>query len=267
MGVTMGVMDDVRTHNRMAWDREVDKGNPWTIPVTSDVIARARNGDWSLLLTPEKPVPREWYPTLRGADVLCLASGGGQQAPVLAAVGAKVTLLDNSPKQLDRDRVVAEREGLSIRLVEGDMRDFPELDEASFDLIFHPVSNCFVDSVLPVWKECARVLRPGGVLLAGFSNPVRYLFDDELLDQGTLRIRHTIPYADSKNIDDAYTQSLLAQGDVMEFGHTLEDQLDGQLRAGLVLSGLFEDRCPAHVGDPISAYINSFISTRAYKPL
>ncbi len=259
-------MDDVRAHNRLAWDRQVDLQNPWTRPVTSETIARAKQGDWSLLLTPTKPVPEAWYPPLSGAEVLCLASGGGQQAPVLAAAGANVTVLDNSPKQLDQDRLVATREGLDIRLVEGDMRDFPELCDASFDLIFHPVSNCFVDAVLSVWRECARVLRPGGILLAGFSNPVRYLFDDRLVDQGTLHVVHKIPYSDLDNIHDDYVQGQLAQGDVMEFGHTLEDQIGGQLRAGLVIDGFFEDRFASPVGDPITDYMDTFIATRAHKP-
>jgi hypothetical protein len=69
-------------HNRAAWDREVDSGNEWTRPVGSDVIARARAGDWSVVLIGHQPVPRGWFPAeLAGAAVLCLASGGGQQGP------------------------------------------------------------------------------------------------------------------------------------------------------------------------------------------
>ncbi len=69
----------------------------------SETIARARNGDFSILLTEQKPVPREWFPPLPGLEALCLACGGGQQGPVLAAAGANVTVLDNSPRQLDQD--------------------------------------------------------------------------------------------------------------------------------------------------------------------
>ncbi len=104
---------DPVAHNRAAWDREVETGNEWTVPVGPDVIARARTGDWSVVLIGHEPTPRDWFPpTVVEADILCLASGGGQQAPVLAAAGARVTVLDNSPRQLERDTAVAERDGL-----------------------------------------------------------------------------------------------------------------------------------------------------------
>ena len=88
---------DLRAYNRAAWDRAVKAKNPWTVPVSAEDIALAQQGEWSIVLTPTKPVPRMWFPSLNGLDVLCLASGGGQQGPILAAAGAKVTVLDNSP--------------------------------------------------------------------------------------------------------------------------------------------------------------------------
>ena len=104
---------DAVAYNRAAWDREVDSGSEWTRPVGPEVIARARAGDWSVVLIGYEPVPRDWFPAdLAGVDVLCLASGGGQQGPVLAAAGAAVTVFDNSPQQLARDEEVAAREGL-----------------------------------------------------------------------------------------------------------------------------------------------------------
>jgi SAM-dependent methyltransferase len=117
-------------------------------------------GDWELILTPNVPVPRTWFGEVRGRDVLCLASGGGQQAPVLAAAGAKVTSYDLSDEQLAKDQLVAEREGLPLTTVRGDMARLTALSDASFDLIFHPVSNVFAEDVRPVWAECFRVLRP-----------------------------------------------------------------------------------------------------------
>ena len=63
-----------------------------------------------------------WRHSLR-EDVLCLASAGGQQAPIFAAAGAMVTSFDNSPVQLAKDELVADRDGLDIHLVQGDMAD------------------------------------------------------------------------------------------------------------------------------------------------
>jgi 2-polyprenyl-3-methyl-5-hydroxy-6-metoxy-1,4-benzoquinol methylase len=91
-----------------------------------------------------EPVPRDWFPAgLAGIAVLCLASGGGQQGPVLAAAGADVTVFDNSPRQLARDEEVAARDGLAIRTVLGDMRDLSAFTDGRFDLVLNPVSNVF----------------------------------------------------------------------------------------------------------------------------
>ena len=87
---------DILSYNRAAWDKFVAQGNRWTVPVSSEEIALARRGQWSIVLTPVKPVPRDWFPDLDDLDVLALGSGGGQQGPILAARGAHVTVFDNS---------------------------------------------------------------------------------------------------------------------------------------------------------------------------
>jgi SAM-dependent methyltransferase len=255
---------DVRGYNRDAWDKEVERGNQWTVPVGPDVIEAARQGRWEIVLTDTKPVPKEWFPDLGGTDVLCLASGGGQQAPVLAAVGANVTVLDNSPKQLAQDRLVGERESLDLRTIEGDMADLSTFAHESFDLVFHPVSNLFVPDVRPVWAEAFRVLRRGGSLLAGFLNPAVYVFDLELADRsGELRVRYALPYADATSLDEEERRRKIDRGEPLEFSHTLEDQIGGQIDAGFLIAGLYEDR---HRDDPIAAHMPTFIATRAIKP-
>ncbi|MFP6684795.1 MAG: class I SAM-dependent methyltransferase [Polyangiaceae bacterium] len=255
--------EELLKYNRRAWDHQVDLGDRWTVPVDTDVIAAARQGEWSVLLTPVQPVTRDWFPSsMDGVRVLGLASAGGQQCPVLAAAGAEVTSYDQSPKQLGQDAHVAEREGLSIRCIEGDMRDLSALDDDSFDLVFHPVSNCFVPDIRRVWLEAARVLAPGGVLLAGFINPLYFLFDDAALDRDEFVIRYRVPYDDREQLDSASLDSMTARDEPLCFGHTLEDQLAGQLEAGLVITDLYEDRWG---GKPVDARIATFMATRALK--
>ena len=254
---------DILAYNRAAWDREVEHGNEWTVPVGPEVIAAARQGVWEIVLTPTKPVPKTWFPALKGCDVLCLASGGGQQGPILAAAGATVTVLDNSPRQLEADRIVAEREALAIATVQGDMADLSMFPDASFDLIVHPVSNCFAPDVRPVWAEAFRVLRHGGALLAGFNNPVVYIFDQELLERGIFQVKYALPYSDLASMTEEERQRYIQSGEPLEFSHTLEDQIGGQLDAGFLLAGLYEDYSPGYV---IADYMPSFIATRAVKP-
>jgi len=253
---------DVTVWNRAAWDREVARGNPWTVPVTSEQVAAARRGEWSVVLTPTKPVPRDWFGALAGARVLALASGGGQQAPILAAAGARVTVLDNSPSQLDRDREVAARDGLELRTELGLMTDLSRFADASFDLVFHPVSNLFIPDVRPVWGEAFRVLRPGGRLLAGFANPVLFVFDVEPDARGEMVARHPIPYADTALAGEAL-EKRLASGEPLEYGHTLADQIGGQTDAGFAITGCFEDGFPEGAVD---RFLPTFIATFAIRP-
>jgi SAM-dependent methyltransferase len=258
---------NIREYNRSAWDQEVKRGNKWTLPVSPEVIANARKGNWHIVLTPAKPVPGEWFPRIESSDILCLASGGGQQGPILAAVGAKVTVLDNSPMQLQQDDLVAERESLTIRTIEGDMADLSMFSDESFDLIVHPVSNNFVPDVRVVWTEAFRVLQKGGVLLSGFINPAIYLFDYELADStGVLKVKYSLPYSDETGLEEKERATRIEDGSPLEFSHTLDDLIGGQLDAGFVITGFYEDRQKAEENEPLAAYMPTCIATRAVKP-
>lgn len=258
---------DIRAYNRAAWDKNVERQNKWTVPISTETVRRARQGEFDLLLTPTKPVPMNWFPALEGAHSLCLASGGGQQGPLLAAAGAVVTVFDNSPKQLEQDRLVANRDGLVIDTVEGDMADLSMFADQSFDLIVHPASNVFVPEVRPVWREAFRVLRQGGVLMAGFVNPVCYIFDDDLVEQGQLEVTHSLPYSDLTSLTDDKRQKLIDNDDPLVFGHLLEDQIGGQVDAGFAIVGFYEDRYPACENDPLSKYMPNMVATRAVKSM
>jgi SAM-dependent methyltransferase len=253
---------DPVAHNRAAWDREVDNDNEWTRPVGPEVIARARAGDWSVVLIGYEPVPRDWFPAdLAGVDVLGLASGGGQQGPILAAAGATVTVFDNSPRQLARDEEVAAREGLEIRTVLGDMRDLSAFPDGSFGVVFNPVSNVFCPELAPVWREAFRVLRPGGLLLTGFMNPDIFVFDAAAMERGELVVRHPLPFS-SQDLPEAEWARFYGDGPV-EFSHTLTEQIGAQLAAGFRLTHLTE---APHHADATARYMPGYFATRAIKP-
>ena len=258
--------EDVVAYNRKMWDHQVEQGDRWTVPFGPEVIEAARRGEISILLTPSRPVPVDWFPELAGCELLCLAGGGGQQAPVLAAAGARVTVFDNSPCQLAQDRKVAQREGLQIHTVQGDMADLSCFEAGRFDFIFHPCSNGFVQSLEPVWHEAYRVLRPSGDLVSGFCNPLLYIFDDELRERGELLVRHRIPYSDLTSLSDEEFARYAERGDPASFGHSLDDQIGGQIAAGFAITGLYEDDWGAGSDEVISRYIKTFIATKATKP-
>ncbi|WP_238332484.1 class I SAM-dependent methyltransferase [Kribbella jejuensis] len=268
MSRELNVQDDVvdpAAHNRAAWDKSVEEGNEWSTPVSSEEVERARKGDWSIVLIGRQPLDRSWLPAdLTGKDVLCLASGGGQQGPILAAAGARVTVFDNSPGQLGQDELVAARDGLELHTVLGDMRDLSAFGDATFDVVFHPVSNLFVPDLAPVWRECFRVLRPGGTLLAGFLNPDAYLFDHEALDErGELIVVHKLPYSDVTQYSPEERAAKFGADAPLEYSHTLTAQIGGQLDAGFVITAFTE---APHQSNASAAYMSHYFATQAHKP-
>jgi SAM-dependent methyltransferase len=253
---------DTYSRNTLYWDNQARSSERWSTPVDSSTITRARAGDWSIVLTPEQAVPRRWFPDdLSGVSILALAGSGGQQAPILAAAGAEVSVLDASSGQLDQDRAVADREGLSLRLEQGDMADLSRFPDASFDLVINPCSVCFIEDVEAVWRETARVLRPGGRFMTGFINPLFFMFDHDSQDADRLRAVFALPYDGSS---DTHRTRTAAHG-ADEFSHTLSTLIGGQLRAGLHLVDLYEDRWPG-AGLPIDALTPLYIATLAQKP-
>lgn len=221
--------------NSAAIDQWVRDGWEWGQEISHETYLRAKQGDWSVLLTPTKPVPKEWFCPMQGAKILGLASGGGQQIPIFTALGAQCTVLDYSQEQLRKEELVARREGYDVELVRADMsKPLPFADE-SFDLIFHPVSNCYVKELQPIWNECYRVLKKGGILLAGWDNGINYLFEDD--DEE--RVCCALPFDPLSN-PVQYEASVKNDWGI-QFSHTIEEELDGQLRAGFTLTGIYGD--------------------------
>jgi SAM-dependent methyltransferase len=242
--------------NSTVIDRWVESGWEWGTPIDHETFINARQDDWSVVLTPTKPVPKPWFCEFKNARILGLASGGGQQIPIFAALGAHCTVLDYSEKQLLNEKIVAEREHYDVDIVQADMTKPLPFENECFDLIFHPVSNCYIHDVLPVWKECYRVLKKNGILLAGFDNGINYLFDD---DEVTIKYKLPFnPLDDMKLYEDS-----IKNGWGIQFSHSIEEQIGGQLQAGFVLTDIYQDI--NGTGNLHDHNVPTFYATRAVK--
>lgn len=244
--------------NAEAIDRWVEEGWEWGKPTSHEAFLAAKEGVWDMLLTPTKPVPKNWFGEIKGKKILGLASGGGQQMPIFAALGGICTVLDYSKQQLESEKMVAEREQYEIEIIRADMTKPLPFPDESFDLIFHPVSNCYVQEVKPIFKECNRILKKGGILLSGLDNGINFIVDEETES----KIVHSLPFDPLKNPDQM--EELQKEDSGVQFSHTMEEQLGGQLEAGLILTHLYEDTNGR--GFLHEHNIPSFIATRAVKP-
>ncbi|WP_297490030.1 class I SAM-dependent methyltransferase [Thermococcus sp.] len=103
--------------------------------------------------------------------VLDLACGAGGFSFLLDEMGFQVIGLDSSETMLRRARKFAEEKRSKVEFVKGDARELPFEDD-SFDYVL------FIDSLVhfepsglnSVFREAARVLKPGGRFIIQFTD-------------------------------------------------------------------------------------------------
>ena len=255
-------MENYTEINAKTIDRWIEDGWEWGMPISAEDCGRARRGQWDVVLTPIKPVPKDWFGELAGKKILGLASGGGQQMPIFALLGAECTVADISDKQLESERLVSLREGYAINIIKADMTKRLPFEDESFDIIFHPVSNVYVEDVHHVWRECYRVLRTGGALLAGLDNGTNFLINN--FESEPLTIENKLPFNPMKNPEQMAI--LKAEDSGVQFSHNFDEQIGGQLKAGFVITDAYEDynNDPADLTQKYG--IPAFWATKAVKP-
>ncbi len=231
-------MDDLARHNRARWNALARAGVSFSRPMLDlDADAARRLVD-----------PCGILGDVRGKEVLCLASGGGQQSAAFALLGARTTVLDLSDEQLDRDRAAAAYYGLDVDAVQGDMRDLSRFAEGRFDIVWHAYSINFVPEALPVLQEVARVLAPGGYYRVEFANPFVFEVDDRSWTGEGYLIRR--PYVDGAEMLDTTWDVWAEDGSTTriegprEFRHAMSTMVNGMVAQGFVILGLWEAQSP-----------------------
>lgn len=209
----------------------VENDVDWATCATAEQMQAAREGKLKLKFF-ANDVPTEWISDIKGKKVLCLAGAGGLQAPLLACAGAEVTVLDISEKMLDKDREIARIENLHMIVEKGNMCDLSRFADSSFDYILNPPSLMYVPDVKAVFKECYRVLKNGGTFIMMAPNPINYVCDfvnDE--KGGYYKAVNKMPYC-SSDFDSS--------SGWIEYGHTMEAYIGGQIECGFLINGYVE---------------------------
>lgn len=242
--------------NKETIDKWVEQGWEWAKSISHEEYVNAKNGIWDVLLTPTIPVPHDWIGDLKGKKVLGLASGGGQQIPIFAALGAECSVIDYSSKQIESELRIAKSEGYKVDAIEGDMTKVLPYDDETFDIVFHPVSNCYVEDVQHVFNEAYRILKKGGLFLAGLNNEINYMVDDDEKE-----IVWKMPFNPLN--DEKARQHLIEEDCGMQFSHNMTEQIGGQLKAGFTLLDLYEDT--NGYGRLHEMNIKTYIATKSVK--
>ncbi len=269
--------DEIIEKNTVNWDREVDEGGRHTLPWDLDVaeLQAYLNGETDLLKQPYSHCyPREVYTDVAGKDVLCLASGGGQQSAVFGLLGANVTVIDICEGQLKGDRAAAERYGYEVKTVCGDMRDLSLFANESFDLIDQAISLPFVPDVRDVYREAHRVLKPGGLYHSAHMNPSTYYvsFDGPNNGWDGTGYRIAEPYRGGPILQkEDGTETMSAGKPTGEFVHLLSDIFNGLAELGFRIESVWEDPAGDLSAEPGSdehmrAFIQKYFAITARKP-
>ena len=221
----------VGNQNRAAWNQLARHGQRFTRAATDeefrDPLAVLDASGWL-------------SPGIQGRRTLCLAAGGGRQAPLYAAAGADVTVVDISPAQLELDRVVAQERNLVIRTVETSMHDLSMFQTGEFEIIIHPVSTCYLPELSTVYQQIARVTRAGGVYISQHKQPVSLQSATEAQPSGYLIEQ---PYYERNKTPLPPVQgSLHREEGTLEFVHRWEELLGSMCRASFVIEDLVEPR-------------------------
>ncbi|MDA0659351.1 MAG: class I SAM-dependent methyltransferase [Planctomycetota bacterium] len=203
---------------------------------------------------------------IRGWRVLCLAAGGGRQAPLYAAAGGEVTVVDLSPEMLRLDREVANAYGLNVKTIEASMDHLPMLSSGSFDLCIHPVSTCYLANVILVFQEVARVVRAGGLYISQHKTPTSLQASTQPV-QGLYQME--TPYYWRGPLP-AVSGSLHREEGAIEFLHRWEVLVGGMCRSGFVIEDLVEPvhgEATADVGtfSHRSQYVAPYVRIKARK--
>lgn len=235
-------MDESTKYNLKRWKALVDANALFTRPALNLDPASAR----------EKLDPEGRLGSVAGKDVLCLASGGGQQSAAFALLGARVTVFDLSDEQLRRDQEAAAHYGVEIQTRQGDMRDLSCFEEKIFDIVYHSYSLGFVPDARAVFQQVARVTRTGGVYHFDCANPFFIgLGEKDWNGEGYTLKR---PYINGAEVtyedpDWVYDRSKLDAWipPPREYRHTLSTVLSGLIEYGFVVlhisdySGFYPD--------------------------
>jgi len=242
-------MDDIAKYNVNRWRALASAGAIFTRP-----DFKLDRDSASHRLDPEGKLG-----DLAGKEVLCLAGGGGQQSVAFALLGAKVTVVDLSEEQLQRDTEAATHYNLKLNLVRSDMRDLSALNQNAFDIVHHSYSLNFVRDAGAVFREVARVLRTGGVYWFHCANPAS--IGIRQWDWNGTGYVLTLPYLDEAEIvypDEPWVfkgeHPVHAIPPCKEYRHTLSTIVKGLTKHGLRITDLTEENfgIPDSNGEPCS---------------
>lgn len=183
---------------------------------------------WGLWRTPEASL--HLLGPVRGKDILEFGCGAARWSISLARRGARPVGLDATRSQLQKAAKLIASARVRLPIVQANAEHVP-FGDARFDIVFcdwGAMTFCDPQRTVP---ECARVLRPGGLLVFSTASPLRYIAFDAKKDRQDRRLHQS--YFDLRQV---------TLGDTIEFQLPYGEWIDLFSRNGLAVERLVETR-------------------------
>ena len=117
--------------------------------------------------------------SLEGKNAVVLGSGDNFAAFALASMGAAVTSVDISERQLEIAAERAKDLGLEITFHQGDISDLPTLPDGGYHFACSVgVVAIWISDLWQYYAEASRLLTPGGLFVVSEVHPVRQMWSN-----------------------------------------------------------------------------------------
>jgi SAM-dependent methyltransferase len=241
--------------NRRRWD--VGSAS-WADHADTRGTWRKAHCDPSLAL---HPAELAWLCDIGRKEVAVLGSGDNQVAFALAGMGAMVTSVDISERQIEVGRARAAALGLQVDFVQADVVDLSILGDATFQVVYTGGHVAvWVSDLRRYYGEAARILKPDGLLMVSEYHPFRRIWRHSV-DRLEVRFNYFDrgPHRSEAGPDVLYWEP--GQMEQFTFRWTVADYIGAILASGceLVHAEEFGDTCQAWEGVPVAGLPESLL--------
>ena len=234
-------MNPYHNANRTRWNAAAPK---WKAMID-------RRGTWKDI--PNRPemvfVPQEmkYFENISEKKIAVLGSGDNLAVLAFAGMGARVTSIDISEKQLENAGERARALNLDITFIQADVTDLSALPDNDFGLVYTGGHVAvWVSALQQYYNEAARILKPDGLFMVNEYHPFRRIWK-----KNTGRLEVEADYFSPGPFRYEYSNDILepkAGGyPCYEFRWTVSSLIQAMLQAGCQLIEAAE--FGTHVGD------------------
>lgn len=180
----------------------------------------------------EIPAMRGLIGDVAGKKVIDCGCGFGSYAIWCAQQGAAVTGIDISEIMIHQAKREAERAGVKVDLLIGDVTNMPEISDCEFDIAISSNTVCF--DIPRFFREVARVLKPGGRFCLCEVHPLMNLQFGDYFDRTVRKAKNVFGKLEATDADYEWQWEHLTLSDLFmalrDMGFVIDSIMEPQPR-------------------------------------